>query len=163
MQTAVDTFTIFGSIVAIITGGFVIWERFFRHSPIAFATSDVLVPGGQVRGCYLRIRNRSERPIIVSWPTGIQRNELRVSVDHERGSIIQSLLDGEKAVIVDGMSDGSFVLHPASNWKDLDLDQTMEIVIKWRFVQPMIYQFDRNIHLSLSKRAYLLLIDELNE
>ncbi|MBB4347266.1 hypothetical protein GGE35_000809 [Rhizobium cellulosilyticum] len=34
-----EAFQGFGAIVAIITGSFIIWERFFRYAPVAFIVS----------------------------------------------------------------------------------------------------------------------------
>ncbi|ARO25011.1 hypothetical protein CO659_31085 [Rhizobium sp. S9] len=156
----VPYFTIPGSIVGFVTGGFVIWERFFRYQPSAFIVAKPLIPGGAQKACYLRVINRSERPIFVSWPTGIEDNALRIAADHSSRSIVKSLLHGEKAVVLDGGEDATFPVLKPRNWEALEPDQTMETIIRWRFAQPMIWQRDRTFLVRISKRSFLLLVDE---
>lgn len=156
----VPYFTIPGSIVGFVTGGFVIWERFFRYQPSAFVVAKPLIPGGAQKACYLRVVNRSERPILFSWPTGMEDNALRIASDHSTRSIVKSLLHGEKAVALDGGEEAIFPILKPGNWHALDLDQTMETLVRWRFAQPMIWKRDRTFRVSISKRSYLLLLDE---
>ena len=85
-----------GTVVAIVTGGFVIWEHFFRYQPSAFIVAKALVPEGQVKGAYLRVQNRSERPIILSWPNGPRENLLRIALNHDTRSIVVSVIDGQR-------------------------------------------------------------------
>ncbi|MBY3059437.1 hypothetical protein HF263_25705 [Rhizobium leguminosarum] len=135
----VPFFTIPGSIIGVVTGAFVIWERFFRYQPTAFIISKPLIPGGAQKGCYLRVVNRSERPIV------------------------KSLLHGEKAVVLDGGQEVAFPVLTPPNWRSLDPDQTMETTVRWRFVQPVIWKRDRSFLVRISRRSYLHLLDEVED
>ncbi|NZD59533.1 hypothetical protein HX900_00125 [Rhizobium sp. WYCCWR 11290] len=159
----VPYFTIPGSIVGFVTGGFVIWERFLRYQPTAFIIAKPLIPGGAQKGCYLRVVNRSERPILMSWPTGTRDNALRIATDHSTRSIVKSLLHGEKAVVLDGGQEAAFPVLTPPNWRSLDPDQTMETTVRWRFVQPVIWKRDRSFLVRISKRSYLHLLDEVED
>ncbi|MGO8463191.1 hypothetical protein AB9F45_01345 [Rhizobium leguminosarum] len=159
----VPYFTIPGSIVGFVTGGFVIWERFLRYQPTAFIIAKPLIPGGAQKGCYLRVVNRSERPILMSWPTGIADDVLRIATDNSTRSIVKSLLHGEKAVVLDGGQEAAFPVLTPPNWRSLDPDQTMETTVRWRFVQPVIWKRDRSFLVRISKRSYLHLLDEVED
>ncbi|EJB07522.1 hypothetical protein Rleg9DRAFT_6536 [Rhizobium leguminosarum bv. trifolii WSM597] len=158
----VPFFTIPGSVIGVVTGAFVIWERFFRYQPMAFIIAKPLIPGGAQKACYLRVINRSERPIFVSWPTGIEDNALRIAADHSSRAIVKSLLHGEKAVVLDGGEDATFPVLKPRNWEALEPDQTIETIVRWRFAQPMTWKRDRTFLIRISKRSYLLLTDEVD-
>nr|CAD6413155.1 hypothetical protein REQ54_01113 [Rhizobium sp. Q54] len=147
----------FGAIVGIVTGGFVIWERFFRYQPAMFLVSAPMLPKGAYKACYLRVINRSERPIIISWPTGLAKDEIRISADHSTRAIVGSLLHGQKAIVIDGKSDMSFPVHTPTNWHEIGTDQTIDVVVNWQFVQPLIWKKERSVRVRITKRAFILL------
>ena len=149
-----------GTVVAIVTGGFVIWERFFRYQPSAFIVAQPLVPGGQTKGAYLRVQNRSERPIIVSWPNGSSPNSLRIALNHDTRSIVVSLIDGRTSVAIDGHSTHIFPILRPNNWADLNDEQTVEVSVKWSFAQPLLFKRHRSIAVRITKQAYRLLVNE---
>lgn len=162
-MTAWDIIQGFGAIVGIVTGVFVIWERFFRYQPAMFLVSQALIPGGAQKACYLRVINRSERPIIVSWPTGIARDDLRISAGSTIRDVVAALMDGHKAIVIDGSETAMFPVHTPTNWPELSSDQTVEVVLTWQFVQPLIWKKARSVRISITKQAYLLLQDEEHE
>ncbi|NRP19275.1 hypothetical protein LPJGGPFB_02530 [Ensifer adhaerens] len=148
-----------GSIVGLITGAFVIWERFLRYTPSAFLIAQPYIPGGAQKGAYLRIINRSERPIIVRWPTGMKDHTLSIARDHSTRSIIRTILEGDLATAIDGSSEHLFPVHTPNNFPEIPNDGTMSIEVSWRFAQPLIYKHDRTLKVSISKEAYRVLLD----
>lgn len=150
----------FGAIVGIVTGIFVIWERFFRYQPAMFLVAQALIPDGAQKACYLRVINRSERPIIISWPTGIARDALRIAAGSSTRDVVAALIDGHKAIVVDGNETTMFPVHTPPNWQELSREQTVEVVLTWQFVQPLIWKKARSVRISITKQAYLLLQDE---
>lgn len=156
-QDIVPYLTIPGSIIGIITGGFVIWERFFRYEPSAYITAKPLMPGGAQKQCYLRVINRSERPIILSWPNGTENDAMRLATDHSIGAIVNSLHEGEQAIALDGKVEEEFPVMVPPNWDQLEPQQTIEIRVNWHFAQPMIWKRHRSFLVRITKRSYQLL------
>ncbi|WP_105437681.1 hypothetical protein [Neorhizobium sp. T25_13] len=153
----------FGALVGMVTAAFVIWERFYRYEPAAFIVAQPLIPGGRQKGAYLRVINRSERPIIVSWPNGIQDNAMRIALSHSTRSIVVSLLEGETALAIDGEKDFLFPILKPPNWGSISDDNTIDITIHWRFVQPQLWKRDREIKVSITKRSWNVIVDEIED
>ena len=133
---------------------------FLQISAVCIHRSPTLVPGGQTKGAYLRVQNRSERPIIVSWPNGSSPNSLRIALNHDTRSIVVSLIDGRTSVAIDGHSTQIFPILRPNNWADLNDEQTVEVSVKWRFAQPLLFKRHRSIAVRITKQAYKLLVDE---
>ena len=151
-----------GSVAGLVTAMFVIWDRLFRNAPSAFIISTPLAPGGVPKAAYLRVVNRSERPLILSWPTGISENDLRLSVDHTLDQIVAATLDGTKSTAVGGNEQADFVVFKPERFDRMDKDQIMELEVLWRFAQPVIWQRERKLRVRISKKSYQLLVDEVD-
>jgi hypothetical protein len=104
-----------------VTALFVIWDRLFRNAPAAFIVARPVSPGGGVKGTYLRIINRSERPLIISWPTDISQNDLRLAADHSIGAIVASLIDGTTSAVVEGTSDAHLLVLKPESFSQFDM------------------------------------------
>ncbi|MGN7878426.1 hypothetical protein [Ensifer sp. 22460] len=148
-----------GSVVGLITGGFVIWERFFRYAPSVFLIARPYIPGGAQKGAYLRVVNRSERPIIIRWPTGVNDHALNIARDHSMRAAIMTALDGEIAIAIDGCSEQVFPVHAPDNIGSIPSEGTMSVEISWSFAQPLIYKRDRTVRVTISKQSYQVLLD----
>lgn len=99
--------------------------------------------------------------MLLAWPRGSQPDVMRLTLNHSTFEIVRSLLDGELAVAIDGKSENLFPIMTPPNWGDLDLDQTIEIVVKWRFAQPVFWKGERSFTVRISKRSSLVLLDEM--
>ncbi|OLP56686.1 hypothetical protein BJF92_11405 [Rhizobium rhizosphaerae] len=153
-------FTFFGSAVGILTGLFVVWDRFYKHAPSLFLVAKPLIEGGKQRKAFLRLVNNSERPLIASWPNGSEDNVMRVATNDGIRGIVASIVRGETSVVLDGKDDRLFPVLKPPNWDDLSDDGTIEINVRWRFVQPLIWKRDRSTTVRIDKRSLKLLEDE---
>ncbi|WEZ83514.1 hypothetical protein P6U16_01260 [Rhizobium sp. 32-5/1] len=154
-----EVFQGLGAMVGLVTGGFVFYEHLMRHAPLAYVVTTPFMEHGS-RYAYVRIDNRSPRPILISWPSGIQDNRFTIGKDHSSRSIVEALLDGERAIAVDGNSTRDLVLLKPPNFGSMPLEGEADVVIRWRFAQPLIWKRERSITVRISKGDLLLLLDE---
>lgn len=159
-QDIVPFLTIPGSIIGIITGAFVLWERIFRYEPSAYLIAKPMIPGGVHKAVYARIINRSDRPIVLSWPNGRTDSVMRIAIDHSARAIVGSVFEGTESVVLDGQEEKNFPVMLPPNWQDLEQGATIEIVITWRFVQPLLWKRDRYFTIRVDKRSYQLLVGD---
>ncbi|MDI7862549.1 hypothetical protein MRS76_11310 [Rhizobiaceae bacterium n13] len=159
LNDVVPFFTIPGSIVAFITGGFLIWEKVVRYRPAIFLVSKAPSGFGTEREVFLRVINRSERPIIFSWDKGLSANAMRLSLSNDTYSIVSAHFKGRQTVVLDGNEDRLFPAFPPSNWDAIGSDGTMEVVVTWRFVQPITWQRERRQVVKVDKSAYEQLVN----
>jgi hypothetical protein len=152
-----------GSIVGMITGLFVVWDRFFRNEPSAFIVAYPLIPGGKQKGAYVRVMNHSERPIIVSWPKGSQPNAIRIALSSSETDVRGVLNGGRIATVIDGKQELLLPLLKPNNWESIEEAGTARVVIKWRFVQRRIWPFDRSIRVSIKKRSWKTIVNETDD
>ncbi|WP_085024776.1 hypothetical protein [Ensifer aridi] len=141
-----------GAIVGLVTGCFVIWERFYRFTPSAFIVASSISPGSPFKEPHLRVINRSERPIILKWRNETRANRLGLGKDLSLRVIIASLLDGESAIAIDGNSDYLLPLFRPQNYKALPDEAELDVDIWWSFAQPLIWKRERKITLRITKR-----------
>lgn len=159
-QDIVPFLTIPGSIIAIITGAFVVWERLYRYRPLAYLIAEPLITGGAQKAAYVRIINRSDRPILLTWPTGTENNMMGIAVDHSTKAIVHSIVAGTKSLVLHGNEDHDFPVMLPPNWQDIDPTGTIEIAVTWRFIQPQLWKRDRYMTIGVDKRSYQLLVDD---
>jgi hypothetical protein len=146
-----------GALVGLATGIFVVWDRFFRHSPTAIVIARPLIPGGKVNGTYLQVTNRSDRPILVSWKSGVRDGQFGVAAGDSTLQIAESVLDGHRTVVIEPTSAYDFVLLMPPQYSELDVDSRVEARLLWRYAQPVIWQTDRQIKVSVPKRSLMLM------
>lgn len=90
-----------GAIIGLATGAFVVWDRFYRMTPTAVVVVRPLIPGGIPKATYLQVRNRADRPILVSWQNGQREFSFGIAKDHSTRSIVASFVGGRETIVID--------------------------------------------------------------
>lgn len=148
-----------GALVGLATGLFVLWERVTKEVPAAYFVGTPFAPLLRQRFLFLRVVNRSERPIFVATTNGSRPGEYKIAKDDSTRSIVISVVPGESTFVVDGNTTVDFPLLNPPDLEERSLDDRIELNIRWQFVQPGWHAW-RHWRLSMTKRAHLLLSDE---
>ncbi|MCK0209360.1 hypothetical protein MWN33_15095 [Starkeya koreensis] len=147
-----------GSIVGLLTGIFVIYDKLFKNVPVMYF--DVLTFSSGYRSIILRIKNVSQRPILVKFARAKNRNTFSLGLgDGARDSIV-SLISKGACVSIDGNSD--YYLKVVNSF-DFDLvkdDEILSAYVKWRFAQYSIHNIWRCKKLSIKKEDYKILLNK---
>lgn len=146
-----------GAIVGLATGLFVVWDRFFRFAPSAIVIVRPLIPGGIPKAAYLRVTNRADRPILVSWQNGRRNGEFGIAADHSSRAIIVSILEGCRTIAIDPSEATELVLFDPPDIDEIDPENTIECELSWRYAQPKIWKRDRRISVRIPKRSLMQL------
>lgn len=151
-----------GALAGFISAGWLIYDRIAKHSPSAFIVGrlykDDWVHGP--REVYLRVRNQSDRPLLVHVKGGRDNGAFAPALGHETEDIIHSIMDGETTIAIDGGESHDFVLMPPPNFEEIAPDNEITAEVWWEFAQPFLWRPRRRIRVSLSKRAHTQLIEK---
>lgn len=145
-----------GSVAGLATGAFVIWDRFWRHTPQAIVVSRSLMEGSSNITARLTIKNLASRPIVISWENGAA-NHLRLAVDDSIHGIVSSLFEGRKVLAIDADQTLEFAILRPYNFPDLDPDDWLYMRLNWKFAQPIVWQPMRKITVALQRHDFELL------
>lgn len=149
-----------GALVGLATGGFVLWDRFYRMTPTAVVVVRPMSSTSVVNSPYLQIRNPADRPILVRWQNGIPRGRFGLAADGSTKSIVVSLMEGESTVVIDSGETREFRLLKPNDAEDIDPENTIEADLYWRYAQPKLWKRDRRIRVSIPKRSMMHLDPE---
>jgi hypothetical protein len=149
-----------GAVVGLVTGGFVLWERLIREKPQAFLVSVPLIPGSVNMAAKLRIINRSVRPILISWKSGVNGSGFRIAKGDSTRAIVAAQLPGDRCQAVAGNETIDLVLLEPSRLADLDGDSIIETEVFWQFAQPQIWKWPRRLPVKITKADYLRLLEK---
>lgn len=151
-----EVFKGLGSMAGLATGAFVIWDRFWRHTPQAIVVSRPLMEGSSNIVARLAIKNLASRPIVISWENGAA-NHLRLAVDDSIHGIVSSLFEGRKVLAINAEETREFVILRPYNFPDINPDDWLYMRLNWKFAQPILWQPMRKIMVALQKHDFELL------
>jgi hypothetical protein len=133
----VELLKVIGSASGLFATGFLLWDRYYKHFPIAIIVARPVMPGSVNVNHRLLLKNVSDRPILITWEHG-DRTQLRVAKDDSIHGVVRSQLRGETVVA---------------------LDAGDEVFLRWRFAQPRVWKPDRTIPISIRKRDFDAMVD----
>jgi len=145
-----------GSFSGVFAAGFLIWDRYVKHVPVAIIVARPLVDGSQQIVPFLFLKNASDRPILVSWDN--DRTKLLVVKDQTLEGIF-SYLDDQTVISLGAEAEVFLPLLKPVTYNEIDADNRMELHLKWRFAQPRIWVADRRLRISVRKRDFEDMID----
>ena len=142
-----------GAVIGLLTGAYVLLERWTKDYPSVFIFAKPLSDFGR-RSLYLRVANRSERPILVTMSGRPQPGQFRVARDHSTHAILVALYHEENTYGIDGKTEVDMPLMMPNGVNDdaYEMDSSIEMVVRWRYAQPILLQGDRKIRVTSSKR-----------
>jgi hypothetical protein len=145
-----------GSMAGLITASFFVYDRLVRARPLAFITRAPLGGAGRP-ALYLRVMNRSERPLLLTFPPRVKQSTLTVLADHSYRSIVRAL-GGEKSVVVlQGGEQSDFPLNRSETFEQMPAKTPLSVEMIWSFAERTRWPLRRRIKIHTSKQQ----IDEL--
>jgi hypothetical protein len=159
MFDILEALKIGGSISGLLAGGFLIWDRFTKHYPVATIVARPLAPHSRNIVLFFRLKNFSDRPILVSWENRSEANRLRIGRDQSTSGIVDAMSEDEIVVALGPEAEVSLPLIRPGNYADIDRGNTLEIDLCWRFAQPRIWKADRKISVWIRKRDLDYMVD----
>lgn len=139
--------------VGLATGLYVLIERVTKEDPTAYVVG-LAYEGVGERTSYLRLTNRSERPMLIRLPNEPKPGHLRAAVDHSIRSLVSAAVYAETWFALDGKESIDLPLLKPVNFDALDDESEMAFVVDWRFAQPILWRGVRHKRISISKIAY---------
>ena len=159
MQLIWDLVRDFGAVVGLLTGLFVLAERWTRHYPQALFSPKPLGGFGR-QTVMLSVSNRSDRPMLVKFENGSVNGHFRAARDDSSHAIITATLPGETWIPIDAGDTRTFPLLKPPNYEHLGDDSQIALRLWWRFAQPILWRGDRSIQMSIEKSTYQRLIED---
>lgn len=139
--------------VGLATGLYVLAERVTKEDPTAVVVA-LAFDGVGDRTSYLRLTNRSERPMLVRLPNEAKPGHLRAAVDHSIQSLVSAAVYAETWFALDSKETIDLPLMKPINFEALDDESEMAFVVDWKFAQPILWRGVRHKRISISKIAY---------
>ncbi|MEI4482252.1 MULTISPECIES: hypothetical protein [unclassified Phyllobacterium] len=140
-----------GSIVGLLTGGFVVWDRFLSSAPSMIIRAKPLLTGSVEKWPILDVTNKGDRPIIIRWKNGERLNSFGLAKDNSTRSIVESLVPGSSAVSIDTGESLKIEMFLPSNLEAIDDGNQIEVEVFWSFAQPKIFKRFRKRRVTISK------------
>lgn len=125
-----DVVTKVGSLVALLTAAFIVYDRLIQQRPLIYFAPSPLGGIGR-RTVYLRIRNIGEQPIIVHLPAAVPGG-FGIAADHSADAIVSSMVRDEVGVSVEGNETKNLVIIRPENFDTLDKEHRITMRLAWQ-------------------------------
>jgi hypothetical protein len=154
----IELVKIVGSLSGLFATGFLLWDRYYKHFPVAIIVARPLTSASVNIVHRLSLQNVSDRPVLITWEHS-DRAQLRVAKDDSIHGIVKSQLEGETVIAVEAGEEFLLPILKPSNYDDIDRDNVLQIRLRWRFAQPRVWKSDRTILVSIKKRDFDSMVD----
>jgi hypothetical protein len=147
----IEAIKIVGSISGLLTGAFLVRDRYIKHFPLAIIVGRPLMPGSRNIEPYLYVKNVSDRPILVLWENN-DPTQLRIGKDQSFDGLVEAMSEDETVIALGPATEAFLPVIRPSNYDDVDPNNVLEIHPRWRFAQPRVWKADRKIPVWVLKR-----------
>lgn len=158
MDVLLEIVKTLGAIAGLASAAFLIWDRATRHYPVALFEARPLIDGGSNIAMFVRLKNFSDRPVLLSWPNG-QGRGLYIARNDSAEGIMRYLFEGETAIVLASQAERVFPLLRPSVYSEIDPENMMELKIRWQFAQPIVWCAPRTLRVTIRKRDFEALIE----
>jgi hypothetical protein len=148
-----DAFKGLGALAGLFASGHIFWTWLTKGYPTAIIDLEPIAPGSTVQQHVLRISNHNDRPILIRWQDG-ESNRLRLAKDNSIHGIVRSLFLGMSIVTVPPQNTRSLLILKPSQYDEMSPDNQLEVVIEWKFVQPIWWQNYRRLRVSIRRQDF---------
>lgn len=153
----------FGAIFGTLTGIIFFWEKFSKEKPVSYIIRKPLSRGSMNTSAYFRIENRSQRPIVLSWKGGTEKDSCRLSAGHERKQMITSIVKDQVEHILEGSEKIDLVMSEPTHFSEMPSNRKIQAQVEWRYLQSKFSILPCKLSACISKKNYLQLIGEEDE
>src|SRR5581483_7482919 len=147
-----------GAIAGLASAVFLIWDRATKHHPVALFEAHPLVEGGSKIEVFVRLKNVSDRPVLLSWPNS-QGRGLYIARNDSAEGIMNYLSEGETTIALSSQGEKVFPLLRPSAYSEIDSENMMELEIRWQIAQPIVWRKPRMLRVAIRKRDFEALIE----
>jgi hypothetical protein len=158
MDTLFEIVRTLGAIAGLASAAFLIWDRATKHYPVALFEARPLIEGGSHIEMFVRLKNFSDRPILLSWPNG-QGRGLYIARNDSVEGIMGYLSEGETTIVLSSQAERVFPLLRPSAYSEIDPENMMQLEIRWQFAQPILWRVPRTLRVTIKKRDFEALIE----
>ena len=158
-DTLLEVFRTIGALSGICAAGFLVWDRYVKHVPLAIIVPRPIIPDSPNIVHRLLVKNVSDRPILVMWEHG-SPNQFRIAKDNSIHGIVKSQISGENAISLDAGAEILLPLFKPPYYDAIAPENGIEVYLRWRFAQPRIWKVDRKLHVWITKRDFDSMIDD---
>jgi hypothetical protein len=158
LMDAIEVLKAIGLLPGIFAVGFLVRDRFVKHFPLAIFVARPLMPGSQNVVPFLFIKNVSDRPILVTSERG-GPSEFTIARDQTLRGVITSIVADKVIVVVDAGGEAYLPVFKPKAFAEIDPWNMMELSLRWRFAQPVLWRPDRNLRVSIKKADFELMIE----
>lgn len=148
-----DAFKGLGALAGLFASGHIFWAWVTKGYPTAIVDLEPIMDGSTVQQHVLRIANHNDRPILVHWQDG-ESNRLRLAKDNSIHGIARALVTGTTIVTVPPHNSRSLLVLKPSQYDDISPDNHLEVIVEWKFVQPILWQKYRRLRVSIRKQDF---------
>jgi hypothetical protein len=153
----------FGSIAGLVTGAFVVWDRFWRHTPQAIIVPRPLMEGSVNIVARLAVKNLAPRPILLAWDNDGRPAHLRIAKDDSIHGVVSSQFPGRRTIVLDVGEVREFDLLRPANYFDLASEDWLHVEVSWKFPQPILWQPEHKLRIGIKKQDFRILTGDDSE
>ena len=159
MDWFLPIFQTVGAGLGFLSTAITIWAYATKERPTAIIVGEPVKGWGR-RNSYLRVKNRSDRPILLHLEGGKYRDEFTVWPDHDTESAAHGMRPGATTTIaVDPQSELELPLIRPTLFDDIPNENEIVASVRWSYAQPLLFRPSRPLRISISKRAYTAVVD----
>ena len=109
MDTLFEIVRTLGAVAGLASAAFLIWDRATKQYPVAFFEARPLIEGGSNIAIFVRLKNFSDRPVLLSWPNG-QGRGLYIARNDSAEGIMRYVYEGETTIVLPSQAERVFPL-----------------------------------------------------
>ena len=148
-----------GALAGLLTAWSYFRDRWTQGYPIVVIDRDRGLSSGRALPV-LRIKNRSDRPILIDLPGGnVPDGHFKVAHNSSTYGIVKAVVSGGTTVL-DAKEEAAYLLLQPVDFDGLDEESYMHAVVFWRYAQPVLWKKRRKHTAAIRKADYRLLFDD---
>ena len=143
-----------GSAAGLLSAGYLGWQFATRRTPVA-----IIVPLrpweiSPTASQFVRIKNPSDRPMIVRFDDNVDRNELRIVRDDSIRAAVEAAVGRSVEVIISANETRDFRLARRADHEEIEPENYLQVRFRWRYAQPFLLRVERTAVVIIRKSDY---------
>ncbi|WP_108461365.1 hypothetical protein [Devosia naphthalenivorans] len=147
-----------GSAAGLLSALYLGWQFITRRLPAAVIVVRKAYEFSPAKTHFLRIKNPSDRPMIVRFGDNIEPTELRVILDDSIRAAVVAAMGESVEVVIDAEEATEFRLARRTDHETIDPENHVFAQFAWRYPQPFVWQLERRQRVQMRRRDYDALI-----
>lgn len=149
-----------GSAAGLVSAIYLGWQFVTRRMPVA-----VIIPKrpwemSPTTTQFLRVRNPSDRPMIVRFQDNVGQNELRIMHNNSTRAAIEVAMGRSVELIIGAAEEREFRLARRADHDQIGSENSLQVLFYWRYAQPFLLHVERKCRVTIKKADYDALISD---